>query len=316
VHVPLSAEAQAEARILMLSSNNILKPADGKPVTMPTQDMIIGLYYLTHRKPGVPGEGGVFSSDAEATMALDSGELHLQAPIRIRMRDVAQVKNSLAEAPVDAPEGRILETTLGRVMFNETLPPEYPFVNFEVRKGQLSAIVNDLAERYPKVQLAATLDALKEAGFHWATWSGVTIGIEDVVQPPRKKEILERYEKEAERIDKQYQRGLMTAEERRGELIEIWTKATNEVAKELETSLPQGNPLWVMIHSVPGATCSSCARSPRSVVWWPTRRARSSRVRSSPRSVRVCRCWSTSSRPTVPARVWPTPRCGPPTRVT
>jgi DNA-directed RNA polymerase subunit beta' len=249
VHVPLSAEAQAEARILMLSSNNILKPADGKPVTMPTQDMIIGLYHLTHRKPGVPGEGGVYSSDAEARMALDSGELHLQAPIRIRLRDVTQVKNSLAEAPVPAPEGRILETTLGRVMFNETLPPEYPFVNFEVRKGQLSAIVNDLAERYSKVQLAATLDALKEAGFHWATWSGVTIGIEDVVQPPRKKEILERYEKEAERIDKQYQRGLMTAEERRGELIEIWTKATNEVAKELETSLPQGNPLWVMIHS-------------------------------------------------------------------
>jgi DNA-directed RNA polymerase subunit beta' len=118
-----------------------------------------------------------------------------------------------------------------------------------VRKSQLSAIVNDLAEKYPKVQLAATLDALKERGFHWATWSGVTIGIEDVVQPPRKREILERYEKEAERIDKQYQRGLMTAEERRGELIEIWTKATNEVAKELETSLPQGNPLWVMIHS-------------------------------------------------------------------
>jgi DNA-directed RNA polymerase subunit beta' len=164
---------------------------------------------------------------------------------------VTHVKESLNEPakPVENGDSPLLETTLGRVLFNETLPPGYPFINFEVRKGQLSAIVNDLAERYPKVQLAATLDALKEAGFHWATWSGVTIGIEDVVQPPRKREILERYEKEAERIDKQYQRGLMTAEERRGELIEIWTKATNEVAKELETSLPQGNPLWVMIHS-------------------------------------------------------------------
>jgi DNA-directed RNA polymerase subunit beta' len=249
VHVPLSAEAQAEARILMLSSNNILKPADGKPVTMPTQDMIIGLYFLTHRKPGVKGEGGVYSSDAEAQMALDAGELHLQAPIRIRLREVAEVKNGLNEPATPAPEGHVIETTLGRVLFNETLPPTYPFINFEIRKGQLSAIVNDLAERFPKVQLAATLDALKEAGFHWATWSGVTIGIEDVVQPPRKKEILERYEKEAEQIDKQYQRGLMTAEERRGELIEIWTKATNEVAKELETTLPQANPLWVMIHS-------------------------------------------------------------------
>ncbi len=251
VHVPLSAEAQAEARILMLSSNNILKPADGKPVTMPTQDMIIGLYFLTHRKPGEKGEGLVFSSDAEARMAFDAKELHLQAPIRVRIKGVTQVKESLNDLPKDVENGDspLLETTLGRVMFNETLPPGYPFINFEIRKGQLSAIVNDLAERYPKVQLAATLDALKEAGFHWATWSGVTIGIEDVVQPPRKREILERYEKEAERIDKQYQRGLMTAEERRGELIEIWTKATNEVAKELETSLPQGNPLWVMIHS-------------------------------------------------------------------
>jgi DNA-directed RNA polymerase subunit beta' len=257
VHVPLSAEAQAEARILMLSSNNILKPADGKPVTMPTQDMIIGLYHLTRKRPGEKGEGRVFSSDAEAQMAFDAGDLHLQAPIRVRVSGVFGVKESSAAsaAPWQSPEGWqpgepvVLETTLGRVLFNETLPPEYDFINFEIRKGQLSAIVNDLAERFPKVQLAATLDALKEAGFHWATWSGVTIGIEDVVQPPKKREILERYEKEAARIDKQYQRGLMTAEERRGELIEIWTKATNEVAKELETSLPEGNPLYTMIHS-------------------------------------------------------------------
>ncbi len=255
VHVPLSAEAQAEARILMLSSNNILKPADGKPVTMPTQDMIIGLYHLTHRKTGEVGEGRVFASDAEARMAYDTGELHLQSPMRVRLTGIVGVDSTSREPQWQPPEDWqpghpvVLETTLGRVLFNETLPPGYKFVNYEVRKGQLSAIVNDLAERYPKVQLAATLDALKSAGFHWATWSGVTIGIEDVVVPPRKWEILERYEKEAERIDKQYQRGLMTAEERRGELIEIWTKATNEVAKELETSLPQGNPLWVMIHS-------------------------------------------------------------------
>jgi DNA-directed RNA polymerase subunit beta' len=188
-------------------------------------------------------------------MAFDAKELHLQSPIRVRISGVGRVKNGPGDEAWVAPEGwqagepLIVDTTLGRVLFNETLPPGYDFVNYEIRKGQLSAIVNDLAERFPKVQLAATLDALKEAGFHWATWSGVTIGIEDVVQPPRKREILERYEKEAERIDKQYQRGLMTAEERRGELIEIWTKATNEVAKELETSLPQGNPLWVMIHS-------------------------------------------------------------------
>ena len=211
----------------------------------------------------------------------------------------------------------IVETTLGRVLFNETLPAGYRFVNYEVRKGQLSAIVNDLAERYPKVALAATLDALKEAGFHWATWSGVTIGIEDVVAPPRKREILERYEKEAERIDKQYQRGLMTAEERRGELIEIWTKATNEVAKEMETALPQENPLWMMIHS--GARGNMLQLRQIAGDPWsggqPEGRDHPAADQGH-RTARACRCWSTSSPPTVPARVWPTPRCGPPTRVT
>ncbi len=255
VHVPLSAEAQAEARILMLSSNNILKPADGKPVTMPTQDMVIGLYHLTHQKDGGNGEGRAFSSDAEAWMAYDNRELHLQSPVRIRLDGVIDVDNGVGKTPWVAPEGwepgtpLIVDTTLGRVLFNETLPTGYRFVNYEIRKAQLSAIVNDLAERFPKVALAATLDALKEAGFHWATWSGVTIGMADIIQPPNKTEILERHEKEAERIDKQYQRGLMTAEERRGELIEIWTKATGEVAKDMEQALPQANPLWQMIFS-------------------------------------------------------------------
>ncbi|GAA1871286.1 DNA-directed RNA polymerase subunit beta' [Asanoa iriomotensis] len=255
VHVPLSAEAQAEARILMLSSNNILKPADGKPVTMPTQDMVIGLYHLTHFSPEEKGAGRAFSSDAEARMAFDNGELHLQAPIKVRLQNVVEVDNGAGQPKWEVPEEwtagdqLTVDTTLGRILFNETLPPGYRFVNYEIRRGQLSAIVNDLAERFPKVALAATLDGLKEAGFHWATWSGVTIGMEDVIQPPRKWEILERYEREAEQIDKQYQRGLMTAEERRGELIEIWTKATNEVAKEMETALPQENPLWKMINS-------------------------------------------------------------------
>jgi DNA-directed RNA polymerase subunit beta' len=255
VHVPLSAEAQAEARILMLSSNNILKPADGKPVTMPTQDMVIGLYHLTHKKEAGAGAGRVFGSDAEAWMAYDNHELHLQAPVRIRLKGVIDIDNGVGGGEWTAPEDwtpgepLIVDTTLGRVLFNETLPPGYRFVNFEIRKSQLSAIVNDLAERFPKVALAATLDALKEAGFHWATWSGVTIGMADIIQPPNKAAILERHEKEAERIDKQFQRGLMTAEERRGELIEIWTKATGEVAKDMEQALPQANPLWQMIFS-------------------------------------------------------------------
>ena len=195
---------------------------------------------------------------------------------------------------------QVVETTLGRFCSTRRCRA-VPLMNYEIRKGQLSMIVNDLAERYPKVQLAATLDALKEAGFHWATWSGVTIGIEDVVQPPRKWEILGRYEKEAERIDKQYQRGLMTAEERRGELIEIWTKATNEVAKEMETALPQENPLWMMIHS--GARGNLLQLRQISAIRGlvPTRMlAHPAAIRR--RSVGLP-CWILISR-TVPARVW------------
>ncbi|HJX27747.1 MAG TPA: hypothetical protein VJ885_07520, partial [Thermoanaerobaculia bacterium] len=145
--------------------------------------------------------------------------------------------------------GHRVETTLGRALFNEALPVDYPFVDKEVSKRELGAIVNDLAERYPKVQVAATLDALKETGFRWATRSGVTISIEDVVTPPGKADILERYEGDAEKDEKQYGRGVITVEERRQELIEIWTKATAEVATAMEKNFPKTNPVWMMVHS-------------------------------------------------------------------
>jgi DNA-directed RNA polymerase subunit beta' len=254
VHVPLSAEAQAEARILMLSTNNILKPADGRPVTMPTQDMILGLYHLTTLREHHIGAGNVYGTPAEALMASDARWLDLQAPIKIRLKSVIDVDNG-PNAPWVAPEGwesgqqLLLETTLGRTIFNDTLPDDYRFVNYEVTKKELGAIVNDLAERYPKVEVAQTLDALKAAGFHWATRSGITIAIDDVVTPPRKAEILERYEADAEKLEKQYQRGAITGEERRQELVEVWTKATAEVAKEMEANFPKTNPVWVMVNS-------------------------------------------------------------------
>ncbi len=254
VHLPLSAEAQAEARILMLSSNNILSPASGRPITSPTQDMVLGLYHLTAAHEGRLGEGRTFGSYAEAIMAADNRELHLQAQVKIRLVDVATVDNGDAPAWT-APEGwetgqpLLVETTLGRVIFNDALPEDYRFVNYDVRKPQLSAIVNDLAERYPKVQVAATLDALKAAGFYWATRAGVTISIEDVVSPPTKGAILEKYESDADKIEKQYQRGVITGEERRQELIGIWTKATAEVAKAMELNFPRTNPIWMMVNS-------------------------------------------------------------------
>jgi DNA-directed RNA polymerase subunit beta' len=255
VHLPLSAEAQAEARILMLSSNNILSPADGRPITSPTQDMVLGIYHLTSLREGLLGEGRSFASVAEAIMAYDGHTLALQTPVKIRLRGYPAIDYGAKSDGWTPPEGWqpgdavVLDTTLGRCLFNEALPEDYRFVNYEVTKKELGAIVNDLAERYPKVQVAATLDALKSAGFYWATRAGVTIAIDDVVTPPGKAAILERYEKDADKIEKQYQRGVITDEERRQELIEIWTRATTEVAREMEANFPQTNPVWIMVNS-------------------------------------------------------------------
>ncbi|WP_025273797.1 DNA-directed RNA polymerase subunit beta' [Haloglycomyces albus] len=254
VHVPLSAEAQAEARILMLASNNILKPSDGKPVALPTQDQIIGLYYLSHQEDEATGAGRAFASVSEAIMAYDRGELNIQAPVKIRLTELPGVDNGPAEewqAPEDWQPGlpAVVSTTLGRVFLNDCLPPNFRFINYEIRKGQLSDVIYDLSEHYSKVELGACLDALKTYGFKWAGWSGVTIGIDDVVPPAHKEEILGRYDADAAKIDKQYNRGLMTAEERRGELTEIWTKATSEVMDDLDKTLTTDNPLWQMINS-------------------------------------------------------------------
>jgi DNA-directed RNA polymerase subunit beta' len=249
VHLPLSAEAQAEARILMLSTNNILKPSDGRPVTMPTQDMIIGLFFLTTDREERPDPIRAFTSPAEAIMAFDRGEISLQTPVKIRLTDI--VPPLELELGADWEQGRslILETTLGRTIFNDTLPADYPFVNHEVGKKVLGQIVNDLAERYTKVEVAASLDALKDTGFHWATRSGVTVSIDDVTTPDNKAEILADYERQAEKVQKQFERGLVTDEERRQELIEIWTQASNDVARAMEANFDRSNPIFMMVDS-------------------------------------------------------------------
>ena len=262
VHLPLSAEAQAEARILMLSSNNILKPADGRPVTMPTQDMVLGLFFLTTdgEMRDLKGEGRSFASVAEAIMAFDAGELSLQSKIDVRFPvGTIPPRGWTPPAPEQGAESDAgewqqgdpfrLNTTLGRALFNELLPEDYPFVDYEVGKKQLSEIVNDLAERYPKVIVAATLDNLKAAGFFWATRSGVTVAISDVVVPEAKKEIVKGYEAQDEKVQKQYERGLITKDERTQELIAIWTKATNEVAEAMNDNFPKTNPIFMMVNS-------------------------------------------------------------------
>ncbi|MFI7677757.1 DNA-directed RNA polymerase subunit beta' [Actinophytocola sp. NPDC049390] len=248
VHLPLSAEAQAEARILMLSSNNILSPASGRPLAMPRLDMVTGLFHLTRLKEDGVGAGLAFSSPAEAIMAFDRGAIDLQALIKIRISD--RTPN-----PADKPEGWepgqpwLAETTLGRVLFNDLLPDDYPFMNEPMPKKRQAAIVNDLAERYPMVTVARTLDKLKDAGFHWATRSGVTIAISDVVVPPRKQEILDEYEKKADAVEKRYQRGQLSASERNNELVKVWSNATEDVAKAMEDNYPDTNPIPTIVKS-------------------------------------------------------------------
>ena len=221
--------------------------------------MVLGLYHLTTLVASpVEADGGqphAYSSAAEAIMAYDKGVLGLQERAWIRLDEVFGVDNGAVNEPWEQPEdwtpgapARVL-TSLGRVLFNEALPEDYRFVNYQVPKKELGAIVNDLAERYPKVQVAATLDALKSAGFHWATRAGITIAIDDVVTPPAKQAILDRHEAEAAKIEKQYERGVITDTERRGELIEIWTRARAEVSQAMVDNFPTTNPVWVMVNS-------------------------------------------------------------------
>ena len=266
VHLPLSAEAQAEARILMLSSNNILSPASGKPLAMPRLDMVTGLYFLTTHISGDTGEytppakdtpeSGVYSSPAEAIMAMDRGSLSPRAQIKVRLtqlRPPHEVETEMfGENGWRPGNAWICETTLGRVLFNELLPQGYPFVNKQMHKKEQAKIINDLAERYPMIVVAQTVDKLKDAGFYWATRSGVTVSMADVLVLPEKQEILERYEREADGIEKKYQRGALNHQERNDALVELWKKATEEVGDALRAHYPADNPIITIVES--GAT--------------------------------------------------------------
>jgi DNA-directed RNA polymerase subunit beta' len=264
VHVPLSSEAQAEARVLMLSSNNILSPGSGRPLAMPSLDLVTGLFYLCGRKEEAKGAGSAFSSAAEGIMALDAGLIDLRAPVKVRLPG-SVIPGPHDHLPEDHEPGQpwLADTTLGRVLFNELLPDGYPFVNEELPKKRQAAIVNDLAEHYPMSVVAQVLDRLKEAGFHWATRSGMTVAIGDVIIPPEKDEILLRHEIEAERVEKAYQRGNLSHEERNDDLVKIWEAATREIEEALPPAYPADNPVstlvtagaagnWIQVRSLAG----------------------------------------------------------------
>ncbi len=254
VHVPLSAEAQAEARVLMLSTNNILSPAHGRPIASPTQDMILGLYYLTLLKgerPEKEGDIPRFASATEAEMAEDFGAVSLHDVIRVRLPGKALPAEMADDAAATIAEGRapLLETTVGRVIFNGAFPDDFEYVNRHVLKADVGALVDRVVHSYDRGTIEQVLDNLKSLGFHYATRAGVTLGVEDVTTPPEKAQILEEHEKRAQKVESQYRKGIITDDERRQEMIEIWTQATDEVKEAMERRFTPTNPIFMMANS-------------------------------------------------------------------
>jgi DNA-directed RNA polymerase subunit beta' len=260
VHLPLSAEAQAEARVLMLSTNNVLSPANGRPIVTPSQDMIIGIFYISEDQQGEPGEGRTFSDVDEALMAYELGEVGLHAPVKVRLADLvgepeqhAKLQEELGELITPDPlDGNVLnETTVGRVLLNQAFPTDFPYINSAVYKADVRTLIEQVIEHYDKSVVGEVLDGIKDLGFRFATKAGLTIGLDDVKTPPDKEKILEEYEARAANVEDLYLKGVITDDERRQELIEIWTEATDKVKDAMEVTLGENkfNPIDMMVRS-------------------------------------------------------------------
>ena len=249
VHVPLSNEAQAEARVLMLSSNNIKSPAHGRPLTIPTQDMIIGLYYLTAMREGFPGEGRAFIDFDDAMNAYDArADLDLQAKIYVRLTRDMDVASSFGEIE-HYSAGQRIETTVGRITLNMVLPDDYPYLNYELNKKEVERLIEDCCYRYTTSQMEPILDGLKDAGFHYATRAGVTVSVYDATVPPEKEAILAEADKEVQAIEDDYELGMMSDAERHRQVIEVWNKANDAVGNAMADNFDRFNPIYMMAFS-------------------------------------------------------------------
>lgn len=252
VHVPLSAEAQAEARFLMLAAGNLLKPSDGRPVTVPTQDMVLGSYYLTLEKGGEPGEGKVFRNYDEAIMAYDSKAVGLHAKIKVRRTMV-----------IDGQEiSGLVETTVGRMIFNRPIPqdlgyvdrsdPENKFkfeIDFLVGKKQLGIIIDKCIKTHGTAETADVLDSIKSQGYKYSTLSAITVAVCDATIPPEKKDIIESAEKQIDAVFDQFKNGLLSDGERYNAVLKTWAKATEDVSVALQKNLDRYNPIFMMADS-------------------------------------------------------------------
>lgn len=252
VHVPLSAEAQAEARLLMLAANNLLKPSDGKPVAVPTQDMILGSYYLTMDKDDDPGNGKVFTGFDEAVMAYDEGYIGLHSKIKVRM--TKEIDGEMCS--------ELIDTTLGKIIFNNPIPQDLGFVDrtdpanafklevdFLVNKKTLGQIIDKCIKVHGVTIASQMLDKIKAQGYKYSTKSGITVAVCDATIPPQKGELLEKAEERVDRITANYKMGLMSNSERSKSVIKVWEECTNKVAQGLKDNLGKENPIYMMVDS-------------------------------------------------------------------
>ena len=260
VHVPLSAEAQAEARVLMLSTNNVLSPASGNPIVSPSQDMVIGLYYITECHEDLETAKFNFVDFNEAQVAYENGHIGLQTPINVRVGDLAgnpemhsELKGRFSELLTDQPidGNQLMQTTLGRLHFNSIMPTDFPYIQASVRKPEMKKIISEVIERYNKAELRIFLDSMKSVGFTFGAKAGLTVAMNDVKTPPSKNQILEKYEAEAEKVEKLFIADIITETERKQKIIEIWNEATDQVqyAMSAELEAEQFNPVDMMVKS-------------------------------------------------------------------
>ena len=252
VHVPLSAEAQAEARLLMLAANNLLKPSDGQPVVVPTQDMILGSYYLTMDKDGEPGEGKVFSTVEEAVMAYDEGYIGLHSKIKVRFTK-----------EIDGEQvSKLVDTTLGKIIFNNPIPQDLGFVDrsdpenafklevdFLVTKKTLGKIIDRCIKIHGVNKSSEVLDAIKNQGYKYSTKSGITVAVSDATIPPHKLDLLSEAEEKIDEITADYRMGFLSNSERSTEVIKVWTDVTDRVSKGIKENLGTTNPIYMMVDS-------------------------------------------------------------------
>ncbi len=265
VHVPLSTQAQTEARILMLSSNNLRSPASGKVLTVPSQDMVFGTYYLTSAKPLPEGEQAkVYADFEDALLASDADcKLDLQKPVQIRLapNDANVVEDGKRYFRVLVAKGKTedidlnnglvrFDTTIGRVIFNrQCLPPDYPFINYKMVKSDIGALVNDCCDRYPLADVEPILDAIKATGFHYATLAGLTVSVWDAVIPDDKPELIAEAQDRVDQINEYYEDGFLSERERHVEVVNAWTECTDLLGSEMLAGFTEDNPIYMMADS-------------------------------------------------------------------